>query len=94
MRLRVIWKNGWAHLDGTGPDGRRIRRALKTRDPKRAEEARAHEETRLWKVGLYGAESVVTFDEAVAARKGAERCLGYHQNHGRKPKRNLSNEED
>lgn len=31
-----------------------------------------------------------TFAEAVAARKGAERCLGYHQNHGRKPKRNRS----
>lgn len=67
MRLRVIWKNGWAHLDGSGPDGRRIRRSLKTRDPKRAEEARAQTEARLWKVNVYGPDAVYTFDECALA---------------------------
>ena len=67
MRLEVIWKNGWAHASGTGPDGRRIRRALKTRDPGRAEEARAQLEARLWKIGLYGADHVLTFEECALA---------------------------
>jgi 3-hydroxybutyrate dehydrogenase len=41
MRLEIVWREGWAHITGTGPDGARIRRSLKTRDPRRAEEARA-----------------------------------------------------
>lgn len=74
MRLRIHWREGWAHVAGTGPDGRRVRRALGTRDPDRAEEARAAFEARLWKVGLYGPEHVVTFDEAALAyvRDGGE----------------------
>ncbi len=67
MRLQIVWKNGWAHVDGAAPDGTRIRRALKTRDAGRAEEARARLEARLWKVGLYGAEHVITFDECALA---------------------------
>lgn len=67
MRLRVIWKNGWAHLDGVGPDGKRIRRALKTQNAAQAEEARAQLEARLWKEGLYGPEAVVTFEQAALA---------------------------
>ncbi len=67
MRLQIVWKNGWAHAHGTAPDGARVRRALGTRDPDRAEEARAHLEARLWKVGLYGAGAVVTFDECALA---------------------------
>jgi integrase len=63
MRLTIKWVNGWASLHGTGPDGKRVRRALKTRDPRQAEEARAALEARLWKVGLYGVEHVITFEE-------------------------------
>lgn len=67
MRLQIVWRDGWAHAHGTGPDGRRIRCALKTRDAGRAEEARAQLEARLWKVGLYGADHVLTFDECALA---------------------------
>jgi len=67
MRLQVRWIKGWAYAYGTGPDGARIRRALKTQDDRRAEEARAHLEARLWKVSHYGPEAVVTFDEAALA---------------------------
>ncbi len=67
MRLQIRWINGWAHAHGTGPDGRRIRRSLKTRDPGRAEEARAQLEARIWKIGLYGAPEVLTFEECALA---------------------------
>lgn len=63
MRLKIKWVNGWAHVHGTGPDQQRIRRALKTQDPRRAEEIRAALEARLWRVGLYGPDAVITFDE-------------------------------
>ena len=67
MQLQIKWINGWAHVRGAGPDGTRIRRALKTRDPDKAEEARAQLEARIWKIGLYGASEVVTFDECALA---------------------------
>lgn len=67
MRLQIRWINGWAYAHGTGPDGKRIRRALSTQDAGRAEEARAHLEARLWKIKHYGPEAVVTFDEAALA---------------------------
>jgi integrase len=67
MRLQVRWVNGWAHVSGTGPDGARVRRALGTRDPRQAEEARAQLEARLWKSGLYGPGHTVTFAEAALA---------------------------
>lgn len=67
MRLTIKWVNGWAHLHGTGPGGRRIRQSLKTRDPRQAEEKRAQVEARLWRAGLYGPEEVVTFDAAALA---------------------------
>jgi integrase len=63
MRLKVHWINGWAYAHGTAPGGARVRRALKTQDPRQAEEARAHLETRLWKADLYGLDAVVTFGE-------------------------------
>lgn len=63
MRLTVRWINGWAYAHGSAPDGGRIRRSLKTQDPRKAEEARAHLETRLWKANLYGLDAVVTFAE-------------------------------
>ena len=67
MRLKIKWANGWAHLHGTGPDGRRIRKSLKTRDARQAEEARAQLEAKLWRADLYGPEEVVTFDAAAVA---------------------------
>lgn len=74
MRLQTKWIDGWAYAFGTGPDGKRIRQSLKTQDARRAEEARAHLEARLWKLHHYGAEAVVTFDEAALAyaRDGGE----------------------
>jgi integrase len=67
MRLQIRWINGWAYAHGSGPDGKRVRRALGTQDAHRAEEARANLEARLWKIKHYGPESVVTFDEAALA---------------------------
>lgn len=67
MRLQVKWNNGWAYAHGTGPDGRRIRRALKTQDARRAEELRANLEAKLWQVNLYGAKAVVSFEQAALA---------------------------
>jgi hypothetical protein len=67
MRLQIKWIAGWAYVHGTGPDGKRVRRAIGTQDPDRAEEARAHLEARLWKMKHYGPEAVVTFDEAALA---------------------------
>lgn len=67
MRLKIVWREGWAHVHGTGPDGKRIRRALGTQDNRRAEEARAALEARLWKQSIYGPEATVTFDEAALA---------------------------
>jgi len=74
MRLQTRWIDGWAYAFGTGPNGKRVRQSLKTQDPSRAEEARAQLEARLWKLHHYGAESVVTFDEAALAyiRDGGE----------------------
>lgn len=67
MRLKIKWVNGWAQLHGTGPNGKRIRQSLQTRDPKRAEEKRASIENRLWRADLYGPEEIVTFDAAAVA---------------------------
>ena len=67
MRIKIVWQNGWAHVHGTGPDGKRIRRALKTRDPIQAAEACAQLEARIWKEGVYGAEAIITFDQAALA---------------------------
>lgn len=67
MRLQIKWVKGWAHLNGSGPDGTRIRRAVGTRDPRQAEEARAALEARLWKTGLYGPGHTVTFAECALA---------------------------
>lgn len=67
MRIKIKWVNGWAHAHGTGPDGRRIRRALKTQDHRRAEEIRADLESRLWRAQIYGSSAVVTFEQAALA---------------------------
>lgn len=67
MRLAVKWNNGWAYAHGTGPDGRRIRRSLKTKDPRRAEELRTQLESRLWEAKLYGATKTVSFEQCALA---------------------------
>lgn len=67
MRLQIKWTNGWAHAYGTGPDGKRVRRALQTKDPRRAEELRANLEAKLWQLDIYGPEAVITFDQAALA---------------------------
>lgn len=68
MRLKTRrHPNGTYYVEGTGPDGKRIRKSLKTTDARRAEEARANLEARLWKVAQYGAEAVVTFAECAVA---------------------------
>lgn len=67
MRLEIVWRKGWAHIHGTGPDGKRVRKSAKTRDPKQAEEQRAALEARLWKIHHHGAEAVMTFDAGAVA---------------------------
>ena len=64
MRLKITWRDGWAYAHGTGPNGQRVRRALKTQNARRAEELRADLEAKLWRLDLYGAEAVVSFDQA------------------------------
>ena len=49
---------------GTGPSGLRVRRALKTKSARRAEELRTDLENRLWRGNLYGVDVVTTFDQA------------------------------
>lgn len=63
MRLKIKWVNGWAHVTGTGPDKKRIRRSLETQDPRVAEEIRADIEAKAWRGKLYGEERLVTFEE-------------------------------
>jgi integrase len=67
MRLKIKWIEGWAYAHGTAPDGKRIRRALGTTDHRKAEEARAHLESRLWRSSLYGPADVMTFEECALA---------------------------
>ena len=67
MRLKITTrfsKVGTYWIDGRGPDGRRIRHSLKTKDASRAEELRAHTEKRAWDVHMYGPSVVMTFEEA------------------------------
>jgi integrase len=64
VRLEIKWVEGWAHVSGTGPDGKRVRRSLKTQDARIAEQKRAALETRLWRIEAFGVEAVVTFAEA------------------------------
>lgn len=67
MRLQIKWVNGWAQIHGTGPNGKRIRRSLKTQDPRRAEAQRAALEASLWRAEVYGEASVITFEQAALA---------------------------
>ena len=74
MRLQIKWRNGWAYASGFKPDGKRLRRALKTKDARRAEELRADLENKIWRGNLYGADVVTTFDQAAVhyAEDGGE----------------------
>ena len=67
MRLQIKWVNGWAQIHGTGPDGKRIRRSLKTQDARSAEQQRAALEDRLWRAEIFGTPSVITFEQAALA---------------------------
>lgn len=70
MRLKITTrfsKAGIYWIDGRGPDGRRIRHSLKTKDVGRAEELRAHTEKKAWDVHVYGPGVVMTFEEAALA---------------------------
>ena len=53
-----------AYDHGTGPSGLGVRRALKTKSARRAEELRTDLENRLWRGNLYGVDVVTTFDQA------------------------------
>lgn len=64
--LKVDWRDGIAYAAGTF-DGKRIRKSLGTRDPDKAEEARALYEARLWKRHQYGEAAVRTFEEAAVS---------------------------
>lgn len=67
MRLKIKWVGGWAHLHGTAPNGERIRRTLKTQDPRVAEQLRIDAERQLWREEIYGPDAVVTFEQAALA---------------------------
>ncbi len=67
MGLKIVWHKGWAYVHGTGPDGKRIRRSLKTKDTRRAKEALAQLDAKLWRARVYGAEAAVTFEDAALA---------------------------
>jgi len=67
MRLKIEWVKGWARVTGTGPDGQRIRRALKTRDSRRAEILRADLERKLFEASVLGVKEVLTFEQAAVA---------------------------
>jgi hypothetical protein len=72
--LRIKRRHGVFYALGTVA-GERIRKSLGTRDPKVAEEARAHYEAKLWKRRSYGEEAIRTFEEAVVSyvEAGGER---------------------
>ncbi len=61
--LQIEQRNGVWQASGTIA-GKRIRKSLKTRDEKTAQELCAIYEAKLWKRHSYGEESVRTFDEA------------------------------
>jgi integrase len=71
--LKVEWREGIAYAVGTF-DGKRIRRSLKTRDKKTADEQCALFEAKLWKRHSYGEEAVRTFEEAAVSyqKQGGE----------------------
>lgn len=74
MGLRITRRGGIYYATGTVA-GRRIRQSLGTGDRDRAQEACAALEARLWKGRLYGAEAVVTFEDAALSymEDGGER---------------------
>lgn len=63
MPLKVVWRDGFAHLHGTIA-GQRIRESARTRDEKIAEHVRAEREARLTKASIYGADNEATFADA------------------------------
>ena len=66
MSIKVIWRNGKAHARGTVA-GKLVRESLGTDDPRRAKQAAAEIETRIWKESIYGADAVVSFEDAAVS---------------------------
>jgi integrase len=70
MRLTITTrfsKSGNFYVEGFDPSGKRVRKSLKTKDARRAEELRADLEKQLWNLHLYGEEAIATFDQAALA---------------------------
>lgn len=65
MPLKVVWRNGFAHIHGTVA-GERVRESAHTCDPENAERVRVETEARLVRAALYGAENEATFADACA----------------------------
>jgi integrase len=76
--LEIVWRNGIAQLHGTPPGQPRIRKSLRTRDPKIAEDRRLQEEARIARAAIYGPECETTFAQAAVLyleEKGPQRYL-------------------
>lgn len=71
--LSIIERNGVWYATGT-VNGERVRKSLRTRDKKRAQEQCALLEARIWKRHSYGEEAVRTFEEAAESylKQGGE----------------------
>ena len=65
MGLKIVWRGGWAHAQGTIAGIGRIRESLGTRDPAQAEDLRVALEARLHRERVFGREAVATFEMAV-----------------------------
>ena len=76
MGLKIVWRGGNAHAQGTIAGIGRVRESLGTRDPRQAEELRVALEARLHRERVYGREAVVTFAEAVEKYALAKRDEG------------------
>ena len=74
MALRLHCRNGWFHVSGSVA-GQRIRQSCGTRDRREAEQVRAQAEAKAFQRRVYGADAVVTFEEAALAymEQGGER---------------------
>jgi integrase len=62
--LKIVWREGVAHLHGTVA-GQRVRRSARTSDAQLAEQIRIETEARLARAHLYGVEAESTFADAV-----------------------------
>lgn len=63
LKLTKISGSSYYYVSGTVA-GKRIRQSLKTSDREKAEQLKAHIESRLWNASIYGPESVAVFEDA------------------------------